>query len=65
MDHVVELSSISIDGLFGDVSFNNYTSTHSEIATISSAYENIKDFKLEDCAIYNSCEPCPLIYMMN
>lgn len=45
--------------------FNRVTSTndptaHAEIVAIRSACENLKNFQLDGCTIYTSCEPCPM-----
>ena len=33
---------------------------HAEVVAIRKAAANLKDFSLEDCEIYASCEPCPM-----
>lgn len=35
-------------------------SAHAEVMAIRNACEAIKDFKLENCTLYTSCEPCPM-----
>jgi len=33
---------------------------HAEIVAIRDACSTLEDFKLEDCTLYTSCEPCPM-----
>ncbi len=33
---------------------------HAEVSAIRAACAAVKDFKLEECEIYSSCEPCPM-----
>ncbi|MCM1152290.1 MAG: nucleoside deaminase [Muribaculum sp.] len=33
---------------------------HAEVSAIRAACAKIKDFRLSDCIIYSSCEPCPM-----
>lgn len=33
---------------------------HAEVMAIRAACQKVKNFKLEGCAIYTSCEPCPM-----
>lgn len=33
---------------------------HAEIVAIRDACSTLNDFKLEDCTLYTSCEPCPM-----
>jgi guanine deaminase len=45
--------------------FNQVTSTfdptaHAEVVAIRNACKNLNDFRLNDCEIYTSCEPCPM-----
>lgn len=35
-------------------------SAHAEIMAIREACQSINDFKLDNCIIYSSCEPCPM-----
>lgn len=44
---------------------NQVTSTfdptaHAEVVAIREACRGLKTFKLEDCTLYTSCEPCPM-----
>jgi guanine deaminase len=38
----------------------NDPTAHAEIVAIREACANIKDFQLNDCILYTSCEPCPM-----
>lgn len=38
----------------------NDPTAHAEISAIREACYKLKNFKLEDCVIYSSCEPCPM-----
>ena len=45
--------------------FNRVTSTndptaHAEVMAIREACRKLKTFKLDDCELYTSCEPCPM-----
>lgn len=45
--------------------FNRVTSTndptaHAEIVAIRDATANIKNFQLDGCELYTTCEPCPM-----
>ncbi len=42
------------------VTSTNDPSAHAEISAIRAACEKLKNFQLEDCTIYSSCEPCPM-----
>ena len=33
---------------------------HAEIAAIRAACQRLRTFRLEDCELYTSCEPCPM-----
>ncbi|MGG6313575.1 nucleoside deaminase [Paenibacillus macerans] len=33
---------------------------HAEVQAIREACRHLNDFQLKDCAIYTSCEPCPM-----
>lgn len=53
------------DGKIIAEGYNHVTSTqdptaHGEIVAIRRACENLNTFKLDDCTIYTSCEPCPM-----
>ena len=38
----------------------NDPTAHAEVTAIRAACAAVKDFKLEECEIYSSCEPCPM-----
>ena len=38
----------------------NDPTAHAEIVAIREACAKIKDFQLNDCILYTSCEPCPM-----
>jgi len=42
------------------VTSTNDPTAHAEVVAIRNACQNIKDFQLEGCTIYTSCEPCPM-----
>lgn len=42
------------------VTSTNDPTAHAEMVAIRNATAAIKDFKLEGCEIYTSCEPCPM-----
>lgn len=42
------------------VTINNDPTAHAEVQAIRNACQNIKNFKLDGCTIYTSCEPCPM-----
>lgn len=42
------------------VTSTNDPTAHAEVVAIRDACKNLVDFKLEDCIIYSSCEPCPM-----
>jgi len=42
------------------VTSTNDPTAHAEMVAIRAATAHIKDFKLEGCEIYTSCEPCPM-----
>ena len=53
------------DGEIVGEGYNCVTSTndptaHAEVVAIRRACQNLESFQLEDCAIYASCEPCPM-----
>jgi guanine deaminase len=41
---------------------NNDPSAHAEIVAIRQACENLRTFKLEECTLYTSCEPCLMCF---
>ncbi len=42
------------------VTFTNDPTAHAEIVAIREACKKLNTFKLSDCDIYTSCEPCPM-----
>jgi guanine deaminase len=38
----------------------NDPTAHAEVTAIRDACRRLKTFKLEDCDLYTSCEPCPM-----
>jgi len=42
------------------VTSTNDPTAHAEVTAIRVACKKIGDFKLDDCIIYTSCEPCPM-----
>ncbi|HEY2081690.1 MAG TPA: nucleoside deaminase [Verrucomicrobiae bacterium] len=42
------------------VTSGNDPTAHAEIVAIRDACQRLKTFKLDDCDIYTSCEPCPM-----
>lgn len=42
------------------VTSSNDPTAHAEVTAIRKATKKIKDFILEGCEIYTSCEPCPM-----
>lgn len=42
------------------VTLLNDPTMHAEIVAIREACRAIEDFKLDDCTLYTSCEPCPM-----
>lgn len=42
------------------VTANNDPTAHAEVSAIRSACKKLETFKLSDCVIYTSCEPCPM-----
>jgi len=45
---------------FNLVTSTNDPTAHAEVVAIREACRKLKTFKLEDCEIYTSCEPCPM-----
>jgi tRNA(Arg) A34 adenosine deaminase TadA len=76
MNRAIELANISTGGPFGavimnndgivigeghnEVTLNNDPTAHAEMVAIRRACSTIKNFNLEGCTIYTSCEPCPM-----
>ena len=42
------------------VTATNDPTAHAEVSAIREACSKCKNFKLDDCVIYSSCEPCPM-----
>lgn len=42
------------------VTANNDPTAHAEVSAIRAACQRVGNFKLKDCVIYTSCEPCPM-----
>ena len=42
------------------VTLTNDPTAHAEINAIREACRKLENFKLDDCVIYSSCEPCPM-----
>ena len=42
------------------VTANNDPTAHAEVSAIRAACQKLNTFRLNDCVIYTSCEPCPM-----
>jgi tRNA(Arg) A34 adenosine deaminase TadA len=42
------------------VSFTNDPTMHAEIVAIRHACHSLDSFRLDNCTLYTSCEPCPM-----
>ena len=42
------------------VTSTNDPTAHAEITAIRTACKKLKTFRLDDCELYTSCEPCPM-----
>lgn len=42
------------------VTANNDPTAHAEMSAIREACRKVKNFKLDGCVVYSSCEPCPM-----
>jgi len=42
------------------VTSTNDPTAHAEVVAIRQACRRLKTFRLEDCELYTSCEPCPM-----
>ena len=42
------------------VTANNDPTAHAEVTAIRAACSKLQTFQLEGCAVYTSCEPCPM-----
>jgi tRNA(Arg) A34 adenosine deaminase TadA len=45
---------------FNEVTSTNDPTAHAEVVAIRRACKELESFQLEGCAIYTSCEPCPM-----
>ena len=45
---------------FNAVTSANDPTAHAEVVAIREACRKLKTFKLDDCELYTSCEPCPM-----
>ncbi len=45
---------------WNQVTFANDPTAHAEITAIRNACAMLRTFRLDDCEIYTSCEPCPM-----
>lgn len=51
-----EVVSVGSNG----VTIDNDPTAHAEVSAIRAACKKLNNFKLDDCVIYSSCEPCPM-----
>ncbi len=42
------------------VTANNDPTAHAEVSAIRAACQKLKNFSLQGCIVYSSCEPCPM-----
>ena len=42
------------------VTMHNDPTLHAEMVAITDACHTLESFKLDDCTLYTSCEPCPM-----
>src|SRR5690349_23965749 len=45
---------------FNLVTSTNDPTAHAEVVAIREACKKLKTFKLDECELYTSCEPCPM-----
>lgn len=45
---------------WNEVTARNDPTAHAEVMAIRKACRRLRTFRLEDCEIYTSCEPCPM-----
>jgi len=45
---------------WNQVTSANDPTAHAEVTAIRAACQQLKTFKLDDCELYTSCEPCPM-----
>ena len=58
---IVQKDKIIAKGVNQVVELNDPTA-HAEVQAIRNACKKIDSFKLKDCVIYSSCEPCPMCF---
>ena len=56
---IVKDNKIIAKGVNG-VTLNNDPTAHAEIVAIRNACKKLNTFDLSGCALYSSCEPCPM-----
>ena len=56
---IIKNNEIISEGM-NRVTKNNDPTAHGEIVAIRNACKNLNDFSLKGCALYTSCEPCPM-----
>lgn len=56
---IVKNGHIIAEG-FNQVTSTNDPTAHAEMVAIRRACQAVEDFNLDGCAIYTSCEPCPM-----
>jgi tRNA(Arg) A34 adenosine deaminase TadA len=56
---IVRNNDIIAEGV-NQVTFNNDSTAHAEVLAIRQACQKLGRFELKDCALYTSCEPCPM-----
>jgi guanine deaminase len=57
---VVVRRNIIIARGWNQVTFQNDPTAHAEIMAVRAACRRLKKFRLDDCELYSSCEPCPM-----
>lgn len=45
---------------WNQVTSTNDPTAHAEVSAIRAACQRLKTFRLDDCELYTSCEPCPM-----
>jgi len=56
---IVKDNKIISEG-FNTVTMTNDPTSHAEIVAIRTACKSLKNFSLEGCDLYTTCEPCPM-----
>ncbi|HIF61871.1 MAG TPA: nucleoside deaminase [Candidatus Pelagibacter sp.] len=56
---IVKDNQIISEG-FNTVTLNNDPTSHAEIVAIRIACKGLRNFSLEGCYLYTTCEPCPM-----